>query len=75
MSSNPPVELSPNKWKIWFEGCRYSAIMTDYELHNPVETRMGSSGIQEPGFLCKSYSEDNLDFAQALYIKLLKHRN
>jgi hypothetical protein len=31
--------------------------MTDYELHNPVETRMGPSGIQEPVFLCKSCSE------------------
>jgi hypothetical protein len=59
LTDNDEVELSPNKWRVIFAGCNHEAILTDKQLHEPIETQFDPVSMhKENMYVCPGCSAD-----------------
>jgi hypothetical protein len=55
--------IENNKWCVVFSGCNHRAIMTDRELHNPIEAQFNAATLhKENAYVCPGCANNERGF-------------
>jgi hypothetical protein len=62
-----------NKWKVVFD-CGHTAIMSDKELHNPIEQQLNPiTGIRDNVYVCEGCASEKNGFCHNTVLHRIQH--